>query len=106
MFFLMRCFHHPNKDLDRDEHRSAHRAWVQSGGEGRAVVLIGSALLDQAGNAIGNFGILQTRTLQDAKAFAEGDPFNAVGIVATIEITPLPDSFQADRISDPMTARH
>jgi uncharacterized protein YciI len=105
MFFLMRCIHHPNKDLDRDEHRPAHRAWVQSGGEGGALVLIGSGLLDKTGKAIGNFGILETRTLHDAQAFAEGDPFNAVGIVATIEITALPENFQAHRISDPMTAR-
>ena len=30
---------------------------------------------------------------------------NRSGIVASIELTPLPDSFQSHRISEPMTAR-
>ena len=44
MFVLMRCLHHPGQDGPRDAHRPAHRAWVQSGGDGAATVLIGSAL--------------------------------------------------------------
>lgn len=103
MFFLMRCLHHPDKDAARDMHRPVHRAWVQSGGEGLAAVLIGSALLDQDGASIGNFGILQANSLQDAKAFAEGDPFHLAGIVRAVELTPLPDTFQAARITDPMS---
>jgi uncharacterized protein YciI len=103
MFFLMRCLHHPGMDAARDEHRPAHRAWVQSGGEGAAIVLIGSALLDDAGAPIGNFGILQAKTLAVARAFAEGDPFHRAGIVASIELTPLPATFQAERITNPMT---
>lgn len=105
MFVLMRCLHHPGQDGPRDAHRPAHRAWVQSGGDGTAIVLIGSALLDENGGAIGNFGILETADLAHARAFAEGDPFNRAGIVAAIELTPLPHGFQAHRISDPMTAR-
>ena len=105
MFFLMRCLHHPGQDAARDLHRPAHRAWVQSGGEGLASVLIGSALLDQSGASIGNFGILEAESLQDAKAFAEGDPFHQAGIVQSVELTPLPDTFQAARITDPMTIR-
>lgn len=104
-FFLMRCLHHAGQDNARDLHRPAHRAWVQSGGEGLATVLIGSALLDDSGVSIGNFGILETAGMAEAKAFAEGDPFNKAGIVARIELTPLPATFQAGRISDPMTPR-
>ncbi|MFN7009145.1 MAG: YciI family protein [Allorhizobium sp.] len=105
MFFLMRCLHHQDMDAAREVHRPAHRAWVQSGGEGRALVLIGSALLGADGAPIGNFGILQADSPEKARAFAEGDPFNRAGIVATIELTPLPDTFQAHRIGEPMTAR-
>ncbi len=105
MFFLMRCLHHEDMDAAREVHRAAHRAWVQSGGEGRALVLIGSALLGADGASIGNFGILQADSPEKARAFAEGDPFNRAGIVATIELTPLPDTFQAHRIGEPMTAR-
>ena len=105
MFFLMRCLHHQDMDAVREVHRAAHRAWVQSGGEGRALVLIGSALLGADGAPIGNFGILQADSPERARAFAEGDPFNRAGIVATIELTPLPETFQAHRIGEPMTAR-
>ena len=104
-FFLMRCLHHAGQEAARDLHRPAHRAWVQSGGEGLAMVLIGSALQDESGASIGNFGILETTGITEAKAFAEGDPFNKAGIVAKIELTPLPATFQAGRISDPMTPR-
>lgn len=105
MFFLMRCLHHKGQDLARDTHRLSHRAWVQSGGDGLAAVLIGSALVDDGGSSIGNFGILEAASLEEARAFAEGDPFNRAGIVASIELTRLPDTFQAARISDPMTPR-
>jgi uncharacterized protein YciI len=105
MFFLMRCLHHPDMDAARDEHRPTHRAWVQSGGEGKAAVLIGSAMLDEAGRSIGNFGILEAARREDAQAFAAGDPFNRAGIVASIELTPLAETFQAERISNPMTVR-
>ena len=105
MYFLMRCLHHDNQDIVRDTHRPAHREWVRTGGNGLAVVLVGSALLDDAGTSIGNFGILEAASLSEAHAFAEGDPFNQAGIVANIELTALPDAFQAHRISEPMTVR-
>jgi len=89
----------------RDTHRAEHRAWVQSGGEGRAVVLIGSALLDENGQGIGNWGILSAKDEESARAFAEGDAFYRAGIVETVELTRLPDSFQAHRIPEPMTAQ-
>lgn len=105
MFFLMRCLHHKGQDAARDTHRPSHRAWVQSGGEGLVAVLIGSALVDEAGSSIGNFGVLEAASREEAQAFAEGDPFNRAGIVSVIELTELPDTFQAARISNPMTPR-
>ncbi len=105
MFFLMTCDHHPDQDSARDEHRPKHREWVRSGGNGVAVVLIGSATLKEDGTTRGNFGVLEADTLENAMAFAEGDPFAKAGIVKSIEMTRLPDTFQAQRISDPMTVR-
>lgn len=86
-FFLMRCLHHPGRDADRDRLRADHRAWVASGGEGLASVLIGSALLDDGGTGAGNFGILEAASAADARRFAEGDPFAMGGVVRQIEIT-------------------
>lgn len=103
MFFLMECRHRDARDADRDTHRPAHRDWVRSGGDGRASVLIGSALWDDAGRAIGHWGVLEVATEADARAFAEGDPFAAGGIVAETRLTRLADTFQANRIPDRMT---
>lgn len=104
MYFLMQCEHHPNMNDARDQHRAAHRQWVKSSGEGVAAVLIGSATIGEDGNSSGNFGILEAKSLADAMAFAEGDPFTKAGIVAKINMTPLPEGFQAHRISDPMSS--
>lgn len=104
-FFLMRCLHHPGMAERRDRVRPEHRAWVGSGGQGLVSVLIGSALLGEDGDSIGNFGILEARSMADAQRFAQGDPFAGAGIVSAIEITPLPDGFQAARIAEPMSPR-
>lgn len=105
MFFLMKCLNRPGQNAAREAHRDAHRAWVRSGGDGLAVVLIGSALQDENGDGIGNFGVLEVPDAESARAFAEGDPFHRAGIVETIELTRLPDGFQAHRIAEPLTAR-
>tara|TARA_Y100000815_G_scaffold244182_1_gene242228 strand:- start:310 stop:642 length:333 start_codon:yes stop_codon:yes gene_type:complete len=104
-FFLMRCLNNPDVHELREQIRPEHRAWVSSGGNGLVSVLIGSALVDDESRSCGNFGILEAKSRADAEAFAEGDPFRRAGIVATIELTPLPDTFQAGRISEPMSPR-
>ncbi|MGV0909867.1 YciI family protein [Martelella sp. FOR1707] len=104
-FFLMRCLNNPDVHELREKIRPQHREWVSSGGNGLVSVLIGSALLGEDGRSCGNFGILEAKTRADAEAFAEGDPFRKAGIVAEIELTPLPDTFQAGRIGDPMSPR-
>lgn len=103
MFFLMECHHHDGKDADRDAARPDHRAWVRSGGDGRASVLIGSALWDTTGAAIGHWGVLEAATEADARAFALGDPFVTTGIVAQTRLTRLAETFQAARIAERMT---
>lgn len=103
MFFLMENRHHPGKDAERDRLRPIHRDWVRSGGAGLASVLIGSALWDENGSAIGHWGVLEAGTEAEARAFAEGDPFFAEGVVASLTLTRLADTFQADRIAERMT---
>lgn len=104
MYFLMQCSHHPDMDNLRDQHRAEHRKWVKSGGDGVAIVLIGSATINDQATSIGNFGILQAEDLTAAMAFAEGDPFNRAGIVSDIKMTRLADGFQAHRIPEPMSS--
>ena len=98
MFFLMVCHHHADVADLRDRLRPDHRAWVASGGGGLATVLTGSALWGDAGQGIGNFGVLAAADAAAARAFADGDPFAKGGVVARVEITRLADTFQADRI--------
>lgn len=95
--------HYPGKDAERDRLRPTHRDWVRSGGNGLASVLIGSALWDDAGHAIGHWGVLEAAGEAQARAFAEGDPFFAEGVVADLTLTRLADTFQADRIAVRMT---
>jgi uncharacterized protein YciI len=102
MFFLMICHHNAGVDARRDALRPKHRDWVATGGGGLARVLTGSALWDNAGAGIGNFGILEAATEAQARAFAEGDPFATGGVVREITLTRLADTFQAARI-DPLT---
>jgi len=104
-FFLMTCRHHAGQQDARDRHRPAHRDWVAGGGGGTVSVLLGSALLDADGSAVGNWGVLEAPDAATARRFADGDPFAGAGIVAGIEITPLPDTFQAERIARPMSPR-
>lgn len=101
MFFLMICHHHEGPKIGalRDSLRPAHRDWVASGGDGVAIVLTGSALWNEAGIGIGNFGILQASSEAAARAFAEGDPFATGGVVRAITLTRLADTFRADRIT-------
>ena len=104
MYFLMICPHHSGADIAtlRDSLRPAHRAWVASGGDGLAIVLTGAALWNEAGDSIGNFGILQAKDEANARAFAMGDPFCKGGVVKRVELTRLADTFQAGRIQ-PLT---
>lgn len=103
MYFLMICHHKPDASRLRDKLRPAHRVHVESGGDGVARVLVGSALReDVLEDGIGNFGILEAESVEKARAFAQNDPFNTGGVVERFEIIRLADNFQAHRI-DPMT---
>jgi uncharacterized protein YciI len=105
MYFLMVCNHHEGGDIAarRDAVRPRHREWVGSGGNGVAKVLTGSAIWNDAGEGVGNFGILEAASEADARAFAEGDPFFTQGIVREYQLTRLADGFRAERIQ-PLTA--
>ncbi|ADZ71282.1 YciI family protein [Polymorphum gilvum] len=99
MYFLMICRHREGVAELRDRLRPEHRAYVASGGQARARVLTGSALWADAGEqGIGNFGILEAESREAALAFAEGDPFHIGGVVESIELIRLADTFQAQRI--------
>lgn len=104
MYFLMTCEHDQGPEIAamRDEVRPMHRNWVLSGGNGCARVLTGSALWNASGESIGNFGVLEADSENDARRFAEGDPFFTSGIVTGYQLTRLANTFRAERI-EPLT---
>jgi hypothetical protein len=103
MFFLMECRHNPDVADLRDSLRATHRDWVKSGGNGLASVLIGSAMWDDTGGAIGHWGILEAEDPEKARAFADGDPFATEGVVDRTTVTRLADTFMGARITPRMT---
>jgi uncharacterized protein YciI len=105
-YFLMICRHHPDAAERRAGARDAHRAHVTSGGGGIARVLTGGPLTEDDGEtATGNFGVLDAPTREAAEAFAASDPYAQAGIVQSVEIIPIANRFQANRI-DPLTHLH
>lgn len=104
MYFLMICPHHSGAEIAarRDQLRPQHREWVASGGGGLARVLTGSALWNDTGEGIGNFGIIEAVDETAARAFANGDPFAKGGVIKRVELTRMADTFQAGRIQ-PLT---
>ena len=101
MFWLMICRHNDDATGIRAAAREAHRAHVATGGDGAASVLVGSALVADGGDdPLGNFGIIEAPTREAAMAFAEQDPYNRAGLVATIEVIALAERFgvQAEQI--------
>lgn len=104
MYFLMICPHETGPEINalRDQLRPQHREWVASGGNGLACVLTGSAMWNAQCEGIGNFGILEAKDEESARAFARGDPFFKGGVVKTVNLTRLADTFQAHRI-EPLT---
>jgi uncharacterized protein len=102
MRFLMKCRHHLSQDASRDRWGIEQRDRVRSGG-GSATVLVDSALWEESGTAIGHFGILEVDSEAPARAFAEGDPFAAGGVVAEIRLPRPADTFQAARIAERRT---
>jgi uncharacterized protein YciI len=103
MYFLMICRHRDDVSVLRDETRPKHREHVASGGNGLAKVLTGSALRQtESEDGIGNFGVIEADSYEAALRFAETDPFYLSGVVQSVELIRLADTFQANRI-DPMT---
>lgn len=97
-YWLMICRHKPDVAALREATRPAHRAYVAAGEAAR--VLLGSALTqDDHATGLGNFGVLEADSREAAMRFAQGDPYNAAGLVETIEILALPAGFPAGRIA-------
>lgn len=70
--------------------KPAHLAYLTQRQE---MMLAGGALLDEDGNAIGGLIIVDTDDRQVAEAFADEDPFQQGGLLASAQVMPWRKSF-------------
>jgi hypothetical protein len=78
MLFIRLCFDRSGAEALRDEHRAAHRAYINSG----VIKLVSAGPLMDDGNAknIASFMVVEAETLDEAKRFHDDDPFTKAGV--------------------------
>lgn len=102
-YYLLTSSHKESSAPEREALHSRHVAWVESGGMGVVSVLAGAPTLTDNGIA-GNFFVLEAKSLADAKAFAEGDPFVVGHCVETSDLRQLAE-FSPNDMSTPLSPR-
>ncbi|WP_299155085.1 YciI family protein [uncultured Tateyamaria sp.] len=81
----MTAYDHPEKDLEREGVRHAHRDYLRSFG---TRLIASGALLDQdAKTIIGGASLLDTDDFAEAQRFEAEDPYAKAGIRAHVQIT-------------------
>jgi len=68
----------------RLDNRAAHVAYLKESG----VVSQAGPLLDEVGGMIGSLVILDVETLQQARDWAENDPYARAGLFESVEMIP------------------
>ncbi len=87
--FVVRCQDGPEGVRLRPLHREAHIAHVRTSG----VVRVAGPLVDEGGLPVGSLLVVEVETLAAAQAFCEADPYNRVGVFASIDIQPFRMTF-------------
>ncbi|ABG30178.1 YciI family protein [Roseobacter denitrificans] len=68
----------------RQENRPAHVEYLKSS----TAVQQAGPLLDDAGEMCGSLIILDVADMDEAKAWAQGDPYGAAGLFASVDLIP------------------
>jgi len=85
MPFLITAYDHPNKEIEREEVRQAHRDYLASFGKR---LLSSGALLDEAGeNIVGGATLFDTDNREEALLFEAEDPYAKAGIRSKVRVT-------------------
>ncbi|MCA3708214.1 MAG: YciI family protein [Phenylobacterium sp.] len=82
--YVLVCNDKPNSLELRLANREAHLAYAR-GFAGR--LKVAGPLLDEAGNMAGSLLILEADSLEDARAFNLGDPYQTAGLFASVQVT-------------------
>lgn len=72
----------------RQEVRPAHREYLRKDNPYARVVVAGPTMDEATGNMNGTLMIVEAASLQDAKAFVQGDPYMQADIFKELEIRP------------------
>jgi uncharacterized protein YciI len=83
MLFLRLCLDKPGAASIRDAHRAAHRAYLTSP---PVTIVQAGPLLDEDGGMIGSMIIVDAESLNEVRAFHEGDPFTKIGLFQTAHL--------------------
>ena len=81
--FIVTCLDHENGLAHRMQVRERHLAYA--GGQAEKIK-IGGPLLDDAGQMIGSFFVLDVASRAEAEAFNAADPYTLDGLFARVEI--------------------
>ncbi len=84
MKFVILGFDGPDGQAKRKIHRSAHLARLEPlNKEGR--VILAGPLTDKTGSLM----VIEAASLDEAQAFADGDPYTLHGVFARVEVHPF-----------------
>jgi hypothetical protein len=82
--YVLVCNDKPNSLELRLANREAHLAYAR-GFAGQ--LKVAGPLLDEAGNMAGSLLILEAESLEDARGFNLGDPYQTAGLFASVQVT-------------------
>lgn len=86
MFFAVYSLDKPFSSALRSVTRDQHLAYL--GASGTAIKFAGPLLSDDGEKMVGSFLVLDMNSLDEARAWAEGDPYAKVGLFESTEIRP------------------
>ena len=82
--YVLVCNDKPNSLELRLANREAHLAYARGFADRLKVA---GPLLDEAGGMAGSLLILEADSLEDARAFNLGDPYQTAGLFASVQVT-------------------
>lgn len=83
MFFAVMCTDNADATAVRDELMQAHTDYLMN----HLDKIVWAGARQHAGDACGSFYLLSVATEDDARAFADADPFAIAGVFSAIEIS-------------------
>jgi uncharacterized protein YciI len=86
MLFAVHCVDAEGVDALRNQHLAPHKEYLVGQ---KHILVVGGALTDEAGQAVGSLYIVNAADRAAAEAFSRNDPFTAAGVFGTVTITAM-----------------